>query len=195
MFATHNDILDELESRFPKGTVSLRGGMSDDKRQEVVDSFQQDSKVRLFLGSLKAAGVGITLTKSSTPCFMELGWNPATHDQAEDRCHRIGQKNAVNAYYLVAKNTIEERIARLIEKKRNIVDASSFGDPLSKSASVGNILGELITDLTGRESIDPLGDQARKLGLETDDEDDTPKKKSSKKEKKSHSSKKHSSRR
>jgi SNF2-related domain len=145
VFATHNNILDELEARFPKFTVSLRGGMSEAARQEAIDTFVKDPKVRMFFGSLKAAGVGVDglQRKSHTPVFVELGWTPAVHDQAEDRTLRIGQKNAVDAYYLIAQNTVEERIARIIERKRNVVDATAFGDPLAKSKLAGTILGDI----------------------------------------------------
>jgi SWI/SNF-related matrix-associated actin-dependent regulator 1 of chromatin subfamily A len=167
MFAHHNNIIDELHARFPKGTTVHRGGMSDEKRQEAIDKFQEEgeykgnTKYRLFLGSLSMA-VGYTVTKSSTPAFMELGWNPAKHDQAEDRCHRIGQKNAVNAYYLIAKGTIEEWIAKKIESKRLRVDATAFGDPLGKVAAQGDILGDLVNHLIGRK-MDPRLDFTQKM--------------------------------
>jgi SNF2 family DNA or RNA helicase len=79
---------------------------------------------------------------------VEFGWTPAVHDQAEDRVHRIGQREAVVAYYAVAQATIEEKIGRLIERKRRVVNAVADGDPL-KDAGVGSVLGDLLGELTG----------------------------------------------
>ena len=64
------------------------------------------------------AAQGITLTRASNVAFLELEWTPAMHDQAEDRCHRIGQRDAVTAWYLLAADTIDETMARLIQRKR-----------------------------------------------------------------------------
>ena len=73
------------------------------------------------------AAQGITLTRASNVCFLELEWTPAIHDQAEDRCHRIGQRDAVTAWYLLAAETIDETMARLIQRKRAVVDAVTDG--------------------------------------------------------------------
>ena len=73
------------------------------------------------------AAQGITLTRASNVAFLELEWTPAMHDQAEDRCHRIGQRDAVTAWYLLAANTIDETMARLIQRKRAIVAAVTDG--------------------------------------------------------------------
>lgn len=160
MFATHRNVIAELNNEFPKAST-ITGGDSEEARQEAVVKFQSDEKVKkadwpkgskLILASLKAAGVGLTLTKCSNPAFIELGWTPAAHDQAEDRCHRIGQHDAVTAWYLLAKGTIEERIARLIEKKRMIVNAVADGDPM-KSEAQGSIMGDLIRELTGKSML------------------------------------------
>jgi SWI/SNF-related matrix-associated actin-dependent regulator 1 of chromatin subfamily A len=73
------------------------------------------------------AAQGITLTRASNVAFLELEWTPAMHDQAEDRCHRIGQRDAVTAWYLLAANTIDETMARLIQSKRATVAAVTDG--------------------------------------------------------------------
>lgn len=155
VFATHRRIIDELELILSDyNPVAVRGGDSDIKRDNAVKSFQNDKKTKLFIGSLRAAGVGLTLTSASDVVFTELGWTPAVHDQAEDRCHRITQKNAVTAYYLLGENTIEMKIAKLIESKRQTVDAVSFGDPLEKVRQTGSILGDLVKELLGgKESL------------------------------------------
>ena len=77
--------------------------------------------------NVRAGGTGLTLTAASNVAFCELGWTPAEHDQAEDRCHRIGQRGSVNAWYLLAEDTIDTQIYVLIEKKRAVVDAATEG--------------------------------------------------------------------
>jgi SNF2 family DNA or RNA helicase len=85
--------------------------------------FQERRQTQLFVGNIKAAGTGITLTAARTVAFLELPWTTGELSQAEDRCHRIGQKNAVNIYYILAGGTIEERIAALLDRKRQVVSA------------------------------------------------------------------------
>jgi len=123
VFATHRETIDTLMSEFSDCAVKIDGSVSSEKRQEAVDKFQNDPNVRLFIGNIQAAGVGITLTAASNVVFLELSWTPALLEQAEDRCHRIGQKNAVNIYYILGANTIDQSIgAMLIDKKKVIND-------------------------------------------------------------------------
>jgi SWI/SNF-related matrix-associated actin-dependent regulator 1 of chromatin subfamily A len=152
IFGVHKKMLSELEVAFAEyNPVSIRGGMSDTARKNSEVSFQKDPKVKLMIGSIDIAGVGLTFTAASNVAIVELGWTPAKHDQAEDRCHRIGQKNAVTAYYLLAENTIEMWIAKIIEGKRQSVDATSYGDPLAKVRMMGSILPDLIQQLAGKK--------------------------------------------
>jgi len=122
VFANHRKAIEDLNEVFKKyNPVLLYGGVGDKKRQEAVDSFQNDEKVKLFIGQIQAAGVGIDLFAASNSAFVEFVWSPVDHEQAGSRLHRIGQKNAVNNYYFVAVNTIEERIVELLQTKmRNI---------------------------------------------------------------------------
>jgi SNF2 family DNA or RNA helicase len=141
VFATHKKTIRDLKEVFGDIAVVLDGSTAPGKRQGVVDSFQNDPKIRLFLGNLKAAGVGITLTAASATCFLELGWTPGEHDQAEDRVHRIGQlADAVTAYYLLAFQTIEEEIAELIDKKRAVLAAVLDGKDVKSSSLLGDLL-------------------------------------------------------
>lgn len=142
VFCVHRNIVDQLKDHFGKKAVRLYGGDSLKHRQEAIDRFQTDDSVRLFVGNIKAAGEGITLTAASNTCFIELAWGPYAHSQAEDRVHRIGQKNAVTAYYLVAVNTIEEDIALLLDEKKKVLDMVHDGKEVEET--------ELLTELLKR---------------------------------------------
>lgn len=123
VFATHKFVIDALMEKFSKVAVKIDGSVSLSERNKAVDSFQNNPKVQLFIGNIQAAGVGITLTASSNVAFLELPWTPGALVQAEDRCHRIGQKDNVNIYYLLATDTIEDKIAELLDRKRKTLDA------------------------------------------------------------------------
>ena len=102
----------------------LVGSTSTKDRQRAVDRFQEDDSVKLFVGNLKSAGKGITLTAAAATATIEFGWSPGEHEQAEYRVLRIGQKaNAVFAYYLVAPDTIDEWLMELIDTKQKRIDA------------------------------------------------------------------------
>lgn len=123
LFATHQKTVDDIMNKFPKIAVKLTGSCSQDERQKAVDQFQKNPNIKIFIGNIKAAGVGITLTASSTVAFLELSWTPGDHMQSADRCHRIGQSNAVNIYYLIADDTIETKIVKLLQDKAKVVDS------------------------------------------------------------------------
>jgi len=100
----------------------LDGSTND--RAGVVDRFQNDAAIPIFLISLKAGGVGLNLTAADTIIHFDPWWNPAVEAQATDRAHRIGQKNIVTSYKLIARGTVEEKILNLQRKKREIIDAT-----------------------------------------------------------------------
>lgn len=124
VFCSHQFVIDHLQKAFKKIAVKVDGSVTGADRQKAVDSFQEDPKVLLFLGNLKAAGVGLTLTAASTTCFLELPWKPSELSQAEDRVHRIGQTSeSVEAYYLLSSGTIEGEIMELLIAKQKVIDA------------------------------------------------------------------------
>jgi SWI/SNF-related matrix-associated actin-dependent regulator 1 of chromatin subfamily A len=124
VFCTHKEVIETLREKFKDVCVHIDGSVSQINRQKAVDRFQNDDDCKLFIGNIKAAGVGITLTSASSTAFLELAWTPGAHDQAEDRVNRIGQKaSSINAYYLLADNTIETEIAGLLDSKRKTIDA------------------------------------------------------------------------
>ena len=100
--------------------VHILGDDSAEDRTRAVQAFQTDPKVQFAICSLKAAGVGVTLTAASDVLMVEQDWTPANLDQAEDRAHRMGQKNAVNVTYLVMQGTIDQQLSEVIENKRKI---------------------------------------------------------------------------
>lgn len=102
-------------------SVILTGQSSSEERQAAVDAFQNDPETKVFIGNIKAAGVGITLTAASIVMFADMEWSPALHDQAEDRAHRIGQTGTVNVYYYVIEDTVEEDIVDLLQQKKSII--------------------------------------------------------------------------
>jgi len=121
VFAHHHDIVDAIYDEFPGIAVRLTGRDSLTNRQSAVDRFQNDPSCRLFIGNIKAAGVGLTLTAASTVLFTELDWTPANMDQSESRLHRIGQKNSVNVYYLVIEDSLDSFMAKKLITKEKLI--------------------------------------------------------------------------
>ena len=141
VFATHTFTLDALEKVFTGQTVRIDGKTPANKRQAAVDKFQTDPNCTLFLGNIKAAGVGLTLTAASDTLTLELGWTPGEHEQAEDRVHRIGQQaSSVMAYYMIAQDTIEQKIMELLDEKRKVLSQVLDGEEVGQNS----LLSELI---------------------------------------------------
>jgi SWI/SNF-related matrix-associated actin-dependent regulator of chromatin subfamily A-like protein 1 len=140
VFATHKFVIDQLMETFKDITVKIDGSTSMTERQKAVDEFQTNDRVRLFVGNIKAAGVGLTLTASSNVAFLEFPWTPGNLDQASDRCHRIGQKDNVTVYYLMAEGTIENDIATMLDSKRKVLNQVLDG----QDAQQETLLNELI---------------------------------------------------
>lgn len=123
VFAHHRETIKSLNEALGSCYV-ITGSTDNSERQIQVNEFQKGGKWQNFLLSMRAASVGLTLTASSIEVFCELDWTPAIHDQCEARCHRIGQKNCVNAYYFLGQNTVDFDIMKIIDKKRNIINRS-----------------------------------------------------------------------
>lgn len=135
VFAHHVEIQRALLAEFPDAARVL-GEDSAERRAEQVARFQDDPECRLIVCSLQAAGIGITLTAASDVAFIELGWTPALHDQAEDRAHRMGQQGNVTCWYLLADGTIDDDMHDLIEQKRAVVTATTDGTPAERAESI-----------------------------------------------------------
>jgi hypothetical protein len=142
VFTRHREIGDRLLESFPDAACAT-GRLDADARAQQVERFQTDESCRLIVCSLDAAGVGLTMTAASNVAFVELGWTPAAHDQAEDRVHRIGQDDAVTAWYLLAADTIDEQIAAVIDRKRELVRAATDGTPVGEETVLDELLSWL----------------------------------------------------
>lgn len=121
VFCSLHEIVDELKKAFPCA-VTVTGRDSAVTKQASVDAFQNNPDVNLIICSIKAAGVGLTLTASSDVAFVELAWTYADCCQCEDRAHRIGQKDNVTCYYLLGRGTIDHTIYSLIHHKKTIAN-------------------------------------------------------------------------
>jgi superfamily II DNA or RNA helicase len=142
VFARHVEVQRAVMARFP-AAAHLVGDDPLDRREAAIRAFQKPGGPQLIVCATRVAAQGITLTRASNVAFLELEWTPAMHDQAEDRCHRIGQRDAVTAWYLLAAGTIDETMARLIQSKRAIVAAVTDGRVLDDDGLVDGVVREL----------------------------------------------------
>jgi SNF2 family DNA or RNA helicase len=144
VFARHREIQRAVLDRFPTA-LHILGDDAHAARDASVRAFQSGDSTdnQLIVCSMEVAGQGLTLTQSSNVAFLELDWTPAKHDQAEDRCHRIGQHDAVNAWYLLAADTIDETIAGLLERKRAVIGAVTDGREQTDEGIVDALVREL----------------------------------------------------
>ena len=146
LFSQFTSMLDRISARLKSekiGYYLLTGSTSKEKRAEMVEAFAEDD-VSVFLISLKAGGTGLNLTAADMVIHFDPWWNLAVQNQATDRAHRIGQKNVVNVYKLVMKDTIEENILKLQEKKRELADQILGGEGLNGSSLTREDLMELL---------------------------------------------------
>ena len=144
VFAHHREIQRAVLARFPSA-LHILGEDSQTARDAALRAFQaaDGPANQLVVCSIEVAGQGLTLTRSSNVVFLELGWTPAKHDQAEDRCHRIGQKDSVNASYILAAGTIDETISSLLERKRAVIGAVTDGREDDEEGVVDALVREL----------------------------------------------------
>ena len=144
VFARHREVQQAVLERFP-GAQHILGTDSQRARDDALRDFQAPDGAanQLIVCSIEVAGQGITMTAASNVAFLELDWTPAKHDQAEDRCHRIGQASAVNVSYLLAADTIDETIAALLEGKRMVVAAVTDGATEEDTGVLDALVAEL----------------------------------------------------
>ena len=143
IFTNFTDTLQLIHNHFGKESVYLDGSCNKVQRQYAVDQFQENEKVKVFVGNLKAAGVGLTLTAAEVVIMNDLSFVPAEHAQAEDRAYRYGQKNNVLVYYPIFENTIEGVIYDILNKKKKII-GTVMGDEVQDSGDVVEEILKLI---------------------------------------------------
>lgn len=137
VFSSFVDPLRQLAEHFGDISVMLTGQTDVQDRGALVEKFQSDPHTRIFLGGIKSAGVGLTLTAATNVVFLDYGWNPADHQQAQDRAHRIGQKSNVTIYQLSVPGTIDEDLKEILDKKQGIFDKvidGKFGEQMATDA-------------------------------------------------------------
>jgi SWI/SNF-related matrix-associated actin-dependent regulator 1 of chromatin subfamily A len=147
IFTNFTDTLQTIYQHFGKQAVYLDGSCSNSMRQQAVDSFQNDDKIRVFVGNLKAAGVGLTLTAAEVVIMNDLSFVPAEHAQAEDRAYRYGQKSNVLVYYPLFENTIEGAIYDILNRKKQII-RTVMGD--EQPETTGDIVEEILNLINKR---------------------------------------------
>jgi SWI/SNF-related matrix-associated actin-dependent regulator 1 of chromatin subfamily A len=141
IFTNFTDSLQTIYQHFGKESVYLDGSCSNSVRQQAVDSFQNEDKIKVFVGNLKAAGVGLTLTSAEVVIMNDLSFVPAEHSQAEDRAYRYGQKNNVLVYYPLFENTIEGAIYDILNNKKRIIN-TVMGDGVIENS--GDVVEEIL---------------------------------------------------
>jgi SWI/SNF-related matrix-associated actin-dependent regulator 1 of chromatin subfamily A len=143
VFSNFTGSLNKIYEHFKKNAVKLDGSSTTKQRQDSVDKFQNEDKIKVFVGNIKAAGVGITLTSGDVVIFNDLSFVPADHSQAEDRAYRIGQKNSVSVLYPIFENTIEGIIYDMLDRKKKII-STVLGDNLIEADVSEDILTQIL---------------------------------------------------
>jgi SWI/SNF-related matrix-associated actin-dependent regulator 1 of chromatin subfamily A len=139
IFCNFTDSLEKIMNHFGKIAVKLNGTMSKIEKQNSVDRFQEDDKIKVFIGNIKAAGTGITLTAAEAVIMNDLSFLPSDHAQAEDRSYRYGQKNNVLVYYPIFDNTLEGIIYDIINAKKQVI-ATVMGDNMDSGDTAEEIM-------------------------------------------------------
>jgi len=139
VFAHHHDVIDTIYEHFKDMSVKYTGEENEEERKRAISEFNTNHNIKLFIGSLRAASVSITLTIADTVIFVEMDWNVSVNKQAEDRLLRIGQKNSVSVIYTVMDNSIDKLILQKnFEKEKMIV--SVLGDKYNNQGAENNVV-------------------------------------------------------
>ena len=147
VFSVYNEPLELIKKKLGSSAIMLTGKTDIKERREIIKAFQEDENIKVFLGGMKSAGVGITLTSAPNVLFIDYSWVPADHDQAADRIHRIGQKSSsITIYQLRAKDTIDDYMAKILEKKKKLFNKLIGGETTSDPSNVMNELLKMIEE-------------------------------------------------
>jgi len=136
VYVDHLDVFHAIKDHFPN-SAGILGGQTEEDRQQNIDDFQEKPNIRLMVAMLTAGGIGITLTAASHLVFLELGWTPAIHDQAEARIWgRVNDLHGAMIYWFLGERTVDSHVAQLIDSKRDIVSASTQGADSDETALI-----------------------------------------------------------
>jgi SNF2 family DNA or RNA helicase len=142
VFSCFDDPVQKLAKELGSTAVIVTGKTPAAMRQPLVDRFQNDADVRVFIANIIAGGTGLNLTAATQVVFNDLDWVPTNHWQAEDRAYRIGQTRTVNVTYFIARDTIDDFVQAVLETKAALVNAIVEGDALAPGSG-GDVLDEL----------------------------------------------------
>lgn len=133
VFSCYNKPIEELQSMFKKESVKIIGSTPAIDRQKAIDAFQTNNNIKIFFGGMLSAGTGITLTAANNVLFIDMDWTPANMYQCIGRCDRIGNKaNKINIYQLIALNTIDQKMSKMLTKKQDLIDVLIEGKEIIK---------------------------------------------------------------
>lgn len=154
LFAIHRSIVNKVHSKYSKLSVVVDGSVTGEHRTRATDQFLNKKETRLLIGNIKAAGVGWSAPGVSDVAFLELAWSPGEHTQASDRIRGIGRGRKgrqSTSWFLVAENTIEEKLLQINQKKQKVLNAVVDGDKAQDSFDVFDELCKvLLRDSHGR---------------------------------------------
>lgn len=145
IFTSFTEELEALSDHFGKLCVKHNGPMTAKQKQKSVDAFQENSKVKVFIGNVISAGVAITLTEATVVVFNSFSWVPGDNEQAEDRAYRIGQKNDVNVYYQLFDDTISIRMWDMLNNKKDVI-ATIMGDKKYTEEEITAMMADLLIE-------------------------------------------------
>lgn len=149
-FSDSPPMIKQIASRLGNEALYFTGAQTPSERQDIVDRFQNDPEIKFLVFSIKAGGVGLNITAAGAMIFTDLTWTPADHQQAEARAYgRLSDLHSLNAYYLLAPNTIEVDINNLLQAKLDIIEQVVEGAEASRDNTGGSIAMELIRKLKG----------------------------------------------
>lgn len=151
LFAERIEFVEALAEHFGDMAVKVRGGVSQDERFRdggLIDRFQNDPSVRVFVGNIASAKEALTLTAASNVAFFEMDWTPAAHDQCIDRCYgRINDVHGAQGHYFLAPGTFDDDVFEVLAEKRKVVDAVTDGKEVTGG---GSAAGDLLVRLANR---------------------------------------------
>lgn len=146
IFTSFTEELEALYEHFGKIAVKHNGPMSNAQKQKSVDAFQNNPKIKVFIGNIRSAGVAITLTEATVVVFNSFDWVPGNNEQAEDRAFRIGQKNDVNVYYQLFLDTISIRMWNMLNNKKDVISTIIGDKKMTEEEIIASLAEELMNE-------------------------------------------------